>query len=255
VLHAITFDFWFTLYQDASAEEARLRLLEQFLACQGEARSWKALQAAYAHGRTVLDHYWRKEHRSASTEHWLHEILTFLKADLSNEVVSSLCRPLEEVYLGSDQPQLISGVSTVLPHLAQRYRLGLISDTGLTPGRVLREILRRDNLLSCFNFLAFSDEIGVTKPVPEIFQRTLAALGARPEEAAHIGDLPETDYTGARSVGMRAVLFLGVSQRHDGLPLADAAFEDYSELVPLLTGLGASPGAQPSWGAATSKPR
>ena len=255
MLRAVTFDFWFTLYQDASAEMARLRLLEGALARHGQARSWQALQAAYAHGWSVLEHSWRKEHRSASIGHWLHELLAFLEADLPNEVVSDLYRPLEEIYLRSDQPQLIPGVSTVVPRLAQRYRLGLISDTGLTPGRVLREILRRDNLLSCFDFLAFSDEIGVTKPVPESFQRTLAALGAQPEETAHIGDLPETDLTGARSVGMRAVLFLGVSQRHDGLPLADAAFEDYSELVPLLAGLGASPGAQPPCGTATSKPR
>ncbi len=102
---------------------------------------------------------------------------------------------------------------------------------------MLRKVLERDGLLPAFQFLAFSDEIGVTKPVPEIFLRTLAALDARPEEAAHIGDLPETDLAGARAVGMRAVLFLGVSQRHDGLPLAHAAFEDYSELPELLARL------------------
>ena len=60
------------------------------------------------------------------------------------------------------------------------------------------------------------------------------AIRSRPEEAAHIGDLPETDLAGARGVGMRAILFLGVSDRRDGRPLADAAFEEYAELEELL---------------------
>jgi putative hydrolase of the HAD superfamily len=108
---------------------------------------------------------------------------------------------------------------------------------GLTPGRVLRELLRRDGLLPHFRILTFSDETGAAKPRPEQFTRTLDALGVRPEQAAHIGDLPETDVVGARGVGMKALLFLGESNREDGLPLADAAFESYGELEGLLEGL------------------
>jgi putative hydrolase of the HAD superfamily len=77
----------------------------------------------------------------------------------------------------------------------------------------------------------------MTKPVPAVFVRTVGALGVSPQEAAHIGDLPETDLVGARAVGMRTVLFLGLSNREDGLPLADAAFSEYGELESLLVGL------------------
>jgi putative hydrolase of the HAD superfamily len=125
-------------------------------------------------------------------------------------------------------------VAEVLPRLARRYCLGLISDVGLTPGRILREILRRDGLLPHFQALTFSDETGTTKPEPGQFLRTLDALDTRPGEAAHVGDLPETDIAGARAAGMRAILFLGVSQREDGRALADAAFEEYSELEAVL---------------------
>ena len=83
-------------------------------------------------------------------------------------------------------------------------------------------------------YRTYADETGATKPMPEQFLHTLAVLGVRPEEAAHIGDLPETDLVGARSVGMRAILFLGASARHDGQSLADAVFEEYSELETLL---------------------
>jgi putative hydrolase of the HAD superfamily len=233
----VTFDFWGTLYQGGSAREPRLRLLEQAFARHSQSFSRQRLTAAFDHGWSVYERVWLGEQYSIPTERWLREVLGFLEVDLPVGEVSALYEPLEEVYLQGGGPQPVPGVLTVLPRLAQRYRLGLISDVGLTPGRVLREIIHRDGLLSHFQFLAFSDEIGVTKPVPKIFHRTLEALEACPEEAAHVGDLPETDLTGAKSVGMQAVLFLGVNQRHDGLPLADATFEDYDELEALLEGL------------------
>ena len=237
MLEALTFDFWGTLYHGAYGDEARIAVLEDALARHGQPRSAKALRAAYDHAWSVVDLAWRTEHRSLPIDRWLQEMLTFVEADLPDKVVEDLCRPLEEVLLHDDGPVPVRGVMEVLPRLAQRYPLGLISDVGLTPGRVLREFLRRDGLLPLFRILTFSDEVGITKPVEAVFLRTLAALDARPEEAAHIGDLPETDLAGARSVGMRAVLFLGASDRRDGLEMADAAFEDYSELEGLLAGL------------------
>ena len=237
MLRAVTFDFWGTLYQGGSARDARLRLIEEALARHSQPCSWQHLTAAYDHAWSVYERAWLEEHYSIPTERWLREVLGFLEADLPWEEVTHLYQPMEEIYLEGGGPQPVPGVAGVLPRLARRYRLGVISDVGLTPGWVLREIIRRDGLLPHFRFLAFSDEIGVTKPVPKIFQRALAALEARPEEAAHIGDLPETDLVGAKSIGMHAVLFLGVNQRTDGLPLADAAFDDYGKLEALLEGL------------------
>ena len=234
MLQAVTFDFWGTLYQNTSARDERLRLLEGVLARHSQPRLRTALEAAYRRAWSVLDRIWLEEHRSITIERWLREMLTFLDVDLPEDVLAGLRRPIEEIYLQGGAPQPIPGVTEVLPRLSRRYRLGLISDVGLTPGRVLRELLRRDGLLPCFRALTFSDETGATKPLPEQFLRTLAILKVRPEKAAHIGDLPETDLAGARAVGMRAVLFLGVSHRQDGRLLADAVFEEYDELEKLL---------------------
>ena len=237
MLHAVTFDFWGTVYQNAYAREERLRLLEEALMHHDQPRSQTALEAAYRHVRTVWDRVWQEEHRSITFERWMVELLAFLEADLPGEAVAGLRRPMEEIYLSGDKPRPVPGVGEVLPRLAQRYRLGVISDTGLTPGRVLRQVLRRDGLLQHFQALTFSDETGATKPLPQQFLRTLDVLEAQPEEAAHVGDLPETDLAGARGVGMKAVLFLGVSNRQDGCPLADAVFDEYSELEELLSNL------------------
>lgn len=233
MLRALTFDFWGTLYENAFGQKERLGLLGRALLEAGQPRQWKELEAAYEYAWQAFEQVWRQENRPFSIEEWLEEILSFLEADLPEEVRHGLYRPLQEVLLESP-PRPVPGVTEVLPRLARRYRLGLISDIGLTPGRVLREFLRRDGLLPHFQALTFSDEAGLTKPRPEVFWRTLEALGARPEEAAHIGDLPETDLAGARKAGMRAILFLGVSRREDGRELADAVFADYGELEGVL---------------------
>jgi len=234
MLHAVTFDFWGTLYQNAHARDERLHLLEEVLTRHSQPRPRTELEAAYRYVWSVWNRVWREQHRSITIERWLRELLAFLKADLPEDVLAGLGQPIEEIYLRGDAPRPVPGVAEVLPRLSRRYRLGLISDTGLTPGRVLRELLRRDGLLPYFRTLTFSDETGATKPLPEQFLRTLTILKARPEDAAHVGDLPETDLTGARAVGMKAVLFLGVSNRQDGRPLADGVFEQYSELEKLL---------------------
>lgn len=240
MLRAITFDFWGTLYQNAWAKAERLRLLGEALAQAGQPRHAEFLEAAYGQAWKVFDRLWLQEHRTITYGRWMQEMLDFLQADLSEEARAGLCQPIEEALYRSGPPRPVPGVIEVVPRLAQHYRLGLISDVGLTPGRVMREFLRQDGLLSYFQVLTFSDETGVTKPAPTAFLRTLAALEAQPEEAVHIGDLPETDLKGARQVGMRAVLFLGVSQREDGRHLADGVFEEYGELEALLRQLDGS---------------
>lgn len=236
MLRAVTFDYWGTLYQGDFVRPYRLSLLGEAFAQAGQPRTPEELQAAYAHCWDIFDALWKQEHRTMPVERWLREFLAFLKVNLPSDVQAGLYRPIQECLL-ERPPHLVPGVEQVIPRLAARYPLGVISDVGLTPGRVLRELLRRDGLELHFRALTFSDEVGATKPLPEVFLRTLAALGARPEEAAHVGDLPETDLAGARGVGMKAVLFLGVSAREDGRSLADAAFSRYEELEEVLAGL------------------
>ena len=234
MLKVVTLDFWGTLYQNAYAREERLHLLQKTLARYGQSHSLEELDEAYQHARSVWDRVWQSEQRSISIERWMREILDFIDSDLPGDVKIELGRAIQEVYLLGDTPRPVPGAIDVVPRLADRYRLGLISDTGLTPGRVLRMIMGRDGLLHPFDALTFSDEIGAAKPQPEPFLHTLERLDAQPEEAVHIGDLLETDLHGARGVGMRTILFLGVSKREDGLPHADGAFGAYDELEELL---------------------
>jgi putative hydrolase of the HAD superfamily len=90
-------------------------------------------------------------------------------------------------------------------------RLGIICDVGFTPSVVLRAHLEQAGLLDLFHHWSFSDEVGVYKPAPAIFEHALTGLGGIvPAEAAHIGDLRRTDIAGALGMGMTAVRYTGV---------------------------------------------
>lgn len=237
MLRGLTFDFWGTLYQNVSFKDARLDMLEETLKSHAQPRSSSELDAAYEHALNVWDQVWREKQRSMPTAQWLGKLLDYLDVRMPTAVMDEMSRSIEEAYLDQHDLPPVPGVTEVVPRLAQRYRLGLISDVGLTPGRVLREALRHDGLLPHFQVLTFSDETGMAKPRPEQFLRTLEAMDVQPAEAAHIGDLPETDLAGAHAAGMKAILFLGVSRRRDGIPRADGVFESYDELEELLATL------------------
>lgn len=71
----------------------------------------------------------------------------------------------------------------------------------------LRATLEGLSLLSAFDVLLISGEEGVEKPDPEIFLRAAHRLGIPPERSLMVGDDPENDVAGARSVGAFVIEF------------------------------------------------
>jgi len=50
-----------------------------------------------------------------------------------------------------------------------------------------------------------SEEAGVKKPDPRIFEMAVARLKVRPDECVYVGDHPRNDIEGAGKSGMRTV--------------------------------------------------
>jgi putative hydrolase of the HAD superfamily len=96
---------------------------------------------------------------------------------------------------------LYDDVPPVLAELRRhRLKLGLVSNTGRDVHVFLaHHSLEVDAALS-------SRVHGKVKPHPTIFQAVLDSLGVKAERAAMVGDSPEDDLEGARTLGMRAFL-------------------------------------------------
>jgi putative hydrolase of the HAD superfamily len=93
-----------------------------------------------------------------------------------------------------------------------RPALAALRDRGLTlvvvsnANGTLRGHMDRIGLSSHVDIVIDSQDEGVEKPDPRLFQIALERAGARPESTIHVGDLYQVDIVGARAAGLRGVL-------------------------------------------------
>ena len=241
---ALTFDFWNTLYAaDDGAmnlvRPKRLEALRGVLAAGGAHPTDDGLQQAYRAGFDAYMGAWGGGRHFGARE----QVLFFLEyfsveaESIPPGTIAEAAAAIEDASLLADL-QLLPGARETIPALAAAgYRLGLISDTSLTPGRILRRFLERDGLLPSLAVLTFSDETGYPKPDARMFTRTLAALDAEPDQAAHVGDTPRTDIAGAKALGITAIRYAAAADQ-DEPPEADYVIRDHRELPGILQDRG-----------------
>jgi HAD superfamily hydrolase (TIGR01509 family) len=237
-IQAVTFDLWETLIHDVperGAARSRRRIermtavLRHLRADLDEAR----VAAAYERSAHQYDVIWR-EQRDLTTRRQLEILIDLLDEGLVATLDATTWDALERAYVEPihETPPL-PGPHTlpVLDWLAQHgYRLGLISNTGRTPGVAMRRLLATYGLLDRFAVTIFSNEEGLLKPRRELFERAAERLGLPPAQIVHVGDNPVADVAGAKAAGMRAILLGG--QPASVLP--DAQITTLAELPPAL---------------------
>lgn len=214
MLKAVTLDFWGTLIDDRrSGSEARVDVLLNLLPGLSRERAAAAYATAWSRFLEAGSYGWGLPPASI-----LSMALDELGATLRPPAYDAALSAWEQAHL-LQQPRLVPGVREMLISLRQRGLLvGLISDTGATPGAVYREYMAVQGIRTLFDWLSFSNEIGVTKRQPQAFRLTLAALGVSPAETVHVGDTPATDILGAQAAGLRAGLTIEVHDRRAGNP-------------------------------------
>lgn len=117
------------------------------------------------------------------------------------------------------------------------YTLGVVSNA--LSGEFIRRSLAASGLLGCFDGVFASAEVGYYKTSPRLYEAALAALGARADEAAHVGDSYRFDVLGAKAAGLRAVWYAPGSEPPPGLD-ADAVIRRLSELPGVVARLNAA---------------
>jgi HAD superfamily hydrolase (TIGR01549 family) len=243
MLNAVTLDFWDTLFVSDSGPDHDHRqthqLVAELRAC-GEPRDAAKIGGALLAAYDWFDGVWCSEHRTPSALQTLEHVFAALGVVPPDEVLARSVRFFERLVLDL-APEVVPGVTEVLPRLASRYKLAIICDTGYAPGAVLRELLLRNDLLHLFDTMYFSNERGVSKPDVRAFHCVCGELGVRPGDAAHVGDSQRTDIVGAQAAGMRAVHFLGASDRDGADSTADVVIRRFEEL-PVALGALASAG-------------
>ncbi len=110
------------------------------------------------------------------------------------------------------------------------FRLGVISNGSSAQQR---QKLAAVGVLDRFAAVMISEDIGVAKPHPGIFEAACQAVGASPSACVHVGDRLDTDARGARDAGLTGVWLnrRGEDAGVSGVP----TIERLSELPALVT--------------------
>ncbi|MCQ2310438.1 MAG: YjjG family noncanonical pyrimidine nucleotidase [Paludibacteraceae bacterium] len=94
---------------------------------------------------------------------------------------------------------LLPGVKEVVIALAQKYPLTIVSN-GF--GEVQHYKFEHSGLRPYLKHVVISDEIGINKPQPEIYEEALRRNGVTKDEAIMIGDSYSSDIAGAINAGI-----------------------------------------------------
>jgi putative hydrolase of the HAD superfamily len=244
VIRLVTLDFWQTLFADTTdslrrAHALRLDGVRRALAVAGHPYDAARLTHADAGAGEVLKAVWG-EHRDVTPEEQLRMFLARLDPVLATALATTTLERVARAYQEPTlihRPEITHGAAESVRTLRnQGVALGVISNTGRTPGWALRRLLGDAGLLDCFAVLAFSDEVGVRKPAAAIFHGVLDRLGIEPAVAVHVGDDPVTDVAGARGAGMRAIHY--VADPSIPTAAADGVLRRFADLPTLVGGLG-----------------
>ncbi len=216
MIQAIAFDLWETLITDTpelSRQQERLRLtrMEEILRARGYGAVADRIERAYrALWHRCNDLYWSEDVDvpcRRQIEHFLEE-LNLEPASFDESVLAEL----EHAYANAALevlPAVVEGALQTLAELKARgLGVGLISNTGRTPGYVLRRILDSLGLSESIDVMVFSNEHGHCKPQPSIFEELRRGLGVEYHELVFVGDNLYVDVHGAQRCGMKGVHFV-----------------------------------------------
>lgn len=219
---------------DKNLADLRIRYLDALLNIQNTSRSYEEIRKAYLTTQDYVRQVWENEsYRYVSVEKRLNYMLKILNIELPRAIRQNTIDKFKESIF-DDPPSLTEGVYEVLETLNGNFRLGIISDAGITPGQFLRKMLKRNHILHFFKSTIFSDETGFNKPHEIMFKTALRELNVVPPEAIHIGDLLQTDVAGAKSAGMKAIWlnWKGTKKQKGYLP--DFEINALSKLVNII---------------------
>jgi putative hydrolase of the HAD superfamily len=212
-IQVVILDMWQTILIDErewGRERTRIRLLGAQQALQDFGESYtedhlrEAFRACYRTCRAV-----REEGGDLTFKHqvetFVNNVDEGLLERIDRQTFARVLNRYADAFYDSP-PTIADGVHDMLGTLKQRdYRLGLISNTGMTPGRLFRAFMEEVDIIQFFDHLTFSDEVMMSKPAPAIFLHTLASMDAHIEHTVFVGDHLRNDIMGAQELGMRTV--------------------------------------------------
>ena len=241
----VTFDLWQTLLVDnrelgLTRSNARLEGVRDILSRNGDEFEPEHISEAYWDCFRQCAAI-REELRDVSFPEqigiFMESISPGLGQRLNAEALSEITRVYADSFLDYPPPAHTDALEVLKGVREMGLRMGMISNTGMTPGSTFRTYLANTGMLDYFDTLTFSDEVKMAKPAKEIFLLTMRRMKAAPEQAVHVGDSVVNDVAGAKLSGLRTVWITGFSERDDPMDPAtepDETVGGLADVVPAI---------------------
>ncbi len=200
----IFFDLDHTLWDFETNSKTTLQELFIEFDLTAEGLKFETFFLAY---KRINELYWRKYRENKVTKEELR-VGRFLDAfsdeayQVSYEYASKFARRYLEIC--PHKTNLFPNAISTLQYLQGKYQLHILTN-GFKEVQHIK--LKESKLTSYFQTVICSEELGIKKPNPEIFQYAMKRVNARPDNSIMIGDSFEADVQGALNVQMKAILF------------------------------------------------
>ena len=133
--------------------------------------------------------------------------------------------------------QVVHGSHDLLKRLRGTVKLGVITNN-LVSEQIPK--LEQLDLKKYFDAITISEEVGVAKPNPRIFEVALTRLGETPENAVIVGDSLSSDIEGGLAMGIRCVWIRRRPECElrapDGVEVIDRDFGDLEDSLSAIMG-------------------
>ena len=170
------------------------------------------LEALYATAEDYIAAYkpynlelWGMYGRGEVTKEWLH-FQRFYRPiermnELTNERVKELAHKMGDEFLQLTNKyfSVLPGAAEVVRELAKKYPLTIISN-GFKEVQYYK--FAHSGLAECFAHTIISEEVGINKPQPGIYNIALQLNHVTADEAVMIGDSYSSDIQGAKNAGI-----------------------------------------------------
>ena len=246
-ISAVTFDLWDTVIIDDSDEPKRIAkglsskyLTRRELVCRFLEKhkpiAREIVDVAYAAADAAFRKVWYDQSVTWTAKERIEIVLKGLDRTLPAEDLDELARCHEEMEF-EIQPDIAPGIVEAIKELHGKYKLGVISDTIFSSGRILRNLLQANDIEKYFDVFIFSDEVGFSKPDSRAFISAAEGLGVDVTQIVHIGDRDSKDIKGPQRLGAKGIYTTVVNDRGSDKTSADAICTDYANLFKIINNL------------------
>ena len=177
---------------------------------------------------------------------------TFFALEKQGLVDKQKLYPRLTATLGLDRrcgAHLLADFQTRYPHFA-RLSIGALETLAVLRERGLKTAIISNGhadvqsakiemtaLKNAVDLVVISEDVGLRKPDPRIFQLAAERLGVVTARCIFVGDNPEADVRGAEASGMIGVFLGADASWPDTLPLPRYRIDALADILPLIEGL------------------